>query len=245
VPERMKRLQDPALRAALLSEQPTAEIVARMNPFHQIVASRWDRMYVMGTPPDYEPPPEKSVASIASRSNHTPDEVAYDYLTESPDNFLFLPVSGYVTGDHEPIRDMVQDPGTILGLSDGGAHCSQIMDASLPSYMLTHWTRDRSRGPKLSVERVVQLQTSGTADFFGFHDRGRLAVGRRADVNVIDYDNLRLPSPEIAYDLPAGGRRLIQKVDGYTATIVAGQPVFEHGNATGAMPGKLVRSNRK
>jgi N-acyl-D-aspartate/D-glutamate deacylase len=244
VPERMKRLQDPALRAALLSEQPTAEIVARMNPFHQIVTTRWDRMYVMGTPPDYEPPPEKSVANIAARSNHTPDEVAFDYLTESADNFLFLPVTGYVHGDLGAVRDMLTDSATILGLSDGGAHCGQIMDASVPTYMLTHWTRDRSRGPKLPLERVVQMQTNGTASFFGFHDRGRLAPGLRADVNVIDYDGLRLHAPEIVHDLPAGGRRLVQRVDGYTATLVAGTPVFEHGQSTGAMPGKLVRSKR-
>ncbi len=244
VPERMKRLQDPALRAALLSEAPTPEIVARMNPFHQAVTTRWDRMYTMGNPPDYEPPPERSVAAIAARGNRTPDEVAYDYLTDSADNFLFFPVTGYVHGDHADVHAMLTDPATILGLSDGGAHCGQIMDAGVPSYMLTHWGRDRTRGPKLPVETIVQMQTSGTASFFGFHDRGRLAPGLRADVNVIDFDGLTLHPPEIVHDLPAGGRRLVQRVDGYAATLVAGTPVFEHGQATGAMPGKLVRSGR-
>src|SRR5207237_313795 len=142
-------------------------------------------------------------------------------------------------------RHMLTDSATILGLSDGGAHCGQIMDASVPTYMLTHWGRDRTRGPKIPLEQIVQWQTSGTANFFGFHDRGRLAPGLRADVNVIDFDRLKLHAPEIAHDLPAGGRRLIQRVDGYTATVVAGAPVFEHGQATGAMPGKLVRSNRQ
>ena len=244
VPERMKRLQDPALRAALLSEAPTPEIVARMNPFHQAVTTRWDRMYVMGNPPDYEPPPERSVASIAARGNRTPDEVAFDYLSDSADNFLFFPVTGYVHGDHADVHAMLVDPATILGLSDGGAHCGQIMDAGVPSYMLTHWGRDRTRGPRLPVEKIVQMQTSGTAGFFGFHDRGRLAPGLRADVNVIDFDGLKLYPPEIVHDLPAGGRRLVQRVDGYAATLVAGTPVFEHGQATGAMPGRLVRSGR-
>jgi N-acyl-D-aspartate/D-glutamate deacylase len=244
VPERMKRLQDPALREALLRETPTQEIVSRMNVFHQTITTRWDRMYVMGNPPDYEPPPEQSVAAIAQRGNRTPDEVAFDYLTESSDNFLFFPVTGYVHGDHGPVREMLNDPATILGLSDGGAHCGQIMDASVPTYMLTHWGRDRTRGPGFPVEQLVKWQTNDTASFFGFHDRGRLAPGLRADVNVIDFDGLRLHAPEIVHDLPAGGRRLIQHVDGYEATLVAGTPVFERGTHTGAMPGKLVRSKR-
>ncbi len=244
VPERMQRLQDPALRAALLSEAPTQEIVQRMNPFHQAVTTRWDRMYVMGNPPDYEPPPEQSVAAIASRGNRTPDEVAFDYLSDSADNFLFFPVTGYVHGDHEAVREMIDDSATILGLSDGGAHCGQIMDASVPTYMLTHWGRDRSRGPRLPLERLVKMQTSETAGFFGFHDRGRLAPGLRADVNVIDHAGLKLHAPEIIHDLPAGGRRLVQRVDGYAATLVAGTPIFEHGQSTGAKPGKLVRSGR-
>jgi N-acyl-D-amino-acid deacylase len=244
VPERMKRLQDPALRDALLNEKPTPEIVARMNVFHQSVTTRWDRMYVMGNPPDYEPPPERSVASIAARGNRTPDEVALDYLTESAENFLFFPVTGYVHGDLSAVREMLVDPATILGLGDGGAHCASIIDASVPSFMLSYWGRDRKRGPGLPVEQLVKWQTSETADFFGFHDRGRLAPGMRADVNLIDFDGLRLHAPEIVHDLPAGGRRLVQHVDGYEATLVAGTPVFERGQHTGAMPGKLVRAGR-
>ncbi len=235
VPERMKRLQDPALREALLRETPTQEIVSRMNIFHQTVTTRWDRMYVMGNPPDYEPPPEQSVAAIAERGNRSP---------ESADNFLVFPVTGYVTGDLAPVREMLADSATILGLSDGGAHCGQIMDASVPTYMLTHWGRDRTRGPGFPVEQLVKWQTSDTAGFFGFNDRGRLAPGLRADVNLIDFDGLRLHAPEIVHDLPAGGRRLVQHVDGYEATLVAGTPVFERGTHTGATPGKLVRSKR-
>ena len=137
---------------------------------------------------------------------------------------------------------MLTDDATVLGLGDGGAHCSSIIDAGIPSYMLTHWARDRSRGERLPLELVVKRQTSETAQFFGFHDRGVLAPGMKADVNVIDHANMRLHKPEVRYDLPAGGRRLVQRVDGYRATFVSGVPVFEEGRFTGALPGKLVRA---
>ena len=160
----------------------------------------------MGTPPDYEPPPESSIAAIAARGNSSPQEVAYDYLTEGLDRFLFFPIVNYVDGDHAPIREMLTDPATLLGLSDGGAHCGAIVDASVPTFMLTHWGRDRTRGPRLPLEQLVKMQTSETADFFGFHDRGRLAPGLRADVNLIDFDRLRLHQPESSTICrPAGG----------------------------------------
>jgi N-acyl-D-aspartate/D-glutamate deacylase len=139
---------------------------------------------------------------------------------------------------------MLTDPATILGLGDGGAHCASIIDASVPSFMLSYWGRDRKRGPGLPVEQLVKWQTSETADFFGFRDRGRLAPGLRADVNLIDFDALSLHAPEVIADLPAGGRRLVQRVDGYRMTICAGVPVFENGTHTGALPGKLVRAGR-
>ena len=137
---------------------------------------------------------------------------------------------------------MITDPNTVLGLSDGGAHCGVICDASLNTFMITHWVRDRSRGERLPLEFVIKRQTSETADFFGFSDRGRLAVGKKADINVIDYEGLRMHHPEMIYDLPAGGRRLVQRVEGYDMTMVSGVPVFEHGVETGARPGKLVRA---
>ncbi len=190
------------------------------------------------------PAPEKSVAAIAARSSRTPDEVAYDYLTEAEGQYLFFPVVNYAIGDHEPIREMLNDPASLLGLSDGGAHCASIVDAGVPSYMLMHWGRDRSRGPRLPLELLVKRQTSETADFFGLSDRGRLAPGLRADVNLIDFAGLRLHQPELVHDMPAGGRRLVQRVDGYEATLVAGTPIFEHGEHTGALPGRLVRAGR-
>ena len=137
---------------------------------------------------------------------------------------------------------MITHPGTVLGLSDGGAHCGLICDASMPTYLLTHWARDRSRGERLSLEQVVHLQTGRTAGVYGLHDRGTLAVGKRADVNLVDLDALRLHPPEMVFDLPADGRRLVQRVDGYVATVVSGQLTFENGVPTGARPGRLVRA---
>ncbi len=243
--ERLLRLRDPATRQAILSEPPSEARLAVLPPLQRPLATRWDRMYVLGDEPDYEPDPSRSVASMAARTNQTPAEFCYDYLTGGDgERMLFFPVTGYVHGDLEPIREMLTDPATLLGLSDGGAHCGQICDSSLPSFMLTHWVRDRSRGPRLPLEFVVKRQTSETADFFGFHDRGRLAPGLKADVNVIEFDRLRLRHPELAHDLPAGGKRLIQRVDGYAATLVGGVSIFEHGADTGARPGRLVRAGR-
>jgi N-acyl-D-aspartate/D-glutamate deacylase len=241
--ERLRRLRDPAVRAQILQEAPAPELVHRLSQFRQQITTRWNRMYVMGDPPDYEPEDSSSIAAIAQREGRTPDEVAYDYLAGGADRFLFFPIVGYNEDNHNIIRTMLTDPDTILGLGDGGAHCSSISDASLPSWMLTHWGRDRKRGPGLPLELIVKRQTSETADFFGFHDRGRLAPGLKADINVIDFKGMRLHVPEIRYDLPAGGRRLVQRVDGYVATFVSGVPVFEHGEHTGATPGRLVRAS--
>jgi N-acyl-D-amino-acid deacylase len=239
--ERLLRLRQPEVRRAILQDGPSPALLNRLGPLIQLVATRWDRMYQMGNPPDYEPRAEASVSAIAARTNHTPDEVAYDYLVENAGNFLFFPVTGYAQDDHAPIREMLTDPATLLGLGDGGAHVAQIVDASMPSYMLTHWARDRERGPGLPLEFVVKRLTSETADFFGFSDRGRLLPGKRADLNIIDHQRLRLHPPEVVNDLPAGGKRLVQRADGYAATLVNGVPVYEAGEHTGALPGRLVR----
>ncbi len=220
------------------------DIASKLAQFRQLITTRWDKFFVMGDPPDYEPPEEMSVAAIAKREDRRPDEVAYDYLTEAENRYLFFPVVNYVNGDHAEIHAMLTNSGTLLGLSDGGAHCTSIVDAGVPTYMLAHWGRDRRRGPRLPVELLVKRQTSETADFFGLPDRGRLKPGLRADVNLIDFDGLRVYQPELVNDLPAGGRRFVQRVDGYEATLVAGTPVFEKGKHTGAMPGHLVRAGR-
>jgi N-acyl-D-aspartate/D-glutamate deacylase len=242
VAERMKRLQDPAFRQQVLNERPSPGLVNRLSQFRQQIVTRWDRMFPMGDPPNYEPEESSSIAAIAKRSNRSPDEVAYDYLAASADNFLFFPIVGYNEDNHDVIRMMLTDEGTILGLSDGGAHCSSIVDASVPSWMLIHWGRDRSRGEKLPLELLVKRQTSETAGFFGFHDRGVLKPGLKADVNVIDFQSMRLHVPEVRYDLPTGGRRLVQRVEGYRSTFVSGIETFANGEYTGATPGKLVRA---
>jgi N-acyl-D-aspartate/D-glutamate deacylase len=244
IPAQLARLRDPALRQKILAEQPSVEEVSKLAQFRQLVTTRWDKFFVMGDPPDYEPPEEMSVAAIAKREGRRPDEVAYDHLTGAENRYLFFPVVNYVNGDHAEIHAMLTDSCTLLGLSDGGAHCTSIVDAGVPTYMLAHWGRDRSRGPRLPVETLVKRQTSETAGFFGLHDRGRLEPGLRADVNLIDFDRLRLYQPELVNDLPAGGRRFVQRVDGYQATLVAGTAVFEQGKHTGAMPGHLVRAGR-
>src|ERR1700748_504544 len=241
IEEQRRRLRDPEMRRAILAERPSEAEVAKLAQFRQLVTTRFDKFFTMGNPPDYEPGPEKSVGAIAAREGRTPDEVAYDYMLEDG-QYLYFPVVNYVTGDHEPIREMLNDPACLLGLSDGGAHWTSIVDSGLPSLMLAHWGRDRQRGPKLPLEMLVKRQTSETADFFGLNDRGQLAPGLRADVNLIDFDALRLHKPELVHDMPANGRRFVQKVEGYKATICAGTPIFEEGEHTGALPGTLVRA---
>src|ERR1700716_2460258 len=155
IAEQRRRLRDPQMRAKILADTPSEAEIAKLAQFRQIVAKRFDKFFVMGDPPDYEPAPEKSVAAIAQQEGRTPEEVAYDYMLEDG-QYLYFPVVNYVTGDHEPILQMLNDPACLLGLSDGGAHCTSIVDSGLPSYMLAHWGRDRHRGPLLPLEHLVQ-----------------------------------------------------------------------------------------
>ena len=241
--EQLAELRKPEVREAILREEASPRLMDVLPPLSRQIATRWDRMYILGDTPDYEPPPERSIEAMAARTNKTPAEFCYDYFTGGDGGrMLYFPVTNYVHGDLEVVREMITDPHTVLGLSDGGAHCGVICDSSLPSFMLTHWARDRVRGDKLPLEFLVKRSTSETADFFGMPDRGRLAVGKKADVNVIDFNHLRLHHPEMIYDLPAGGRRLVQHVDGYDMTLCSGVPIFERGVETGARPGKLIRA---
>jgi N-acyl-D-aspartate/D-glutamate deacylase len=204
--------------------------------------SNWQFIFPLGDPPDYEPAPETSVAAVAAREGRRPEEVVYDWLLERDGRqLLFAPLANYVDGNFDALREMMLHPRTVLGLSDGGAHCGLICDASMPTFLLTHWVRDRKRGERIALEEAVRLQTGNTAAVYGLTDRGTLEVGKKADVNVIDLDALRLQAPEMVFDLPAGGRRLVQRVDGYRTTVVSGQVTFENGEATGARPGGLVR----
>jgi len=202
-------------------------------------------MYLLGNPPDYEQPPENTLGARARREGKRPEELAYEaMLTEKGRGMLYVPFLNYSEGNLDSTREMLMDPRSVPGLSDGGAHCGIICDASFPTYLLTHWTRDRTRGEKLSIPFVVAAQSRKTAVSVGLYDRGLLAPGYKADVNVIDYDKLHLHPPKVHYDLPVGGRRLLQQVDGYDATIVAGLVTQREGRATGARPGRLVRGSQ-
>ena len=235
--ERVAKLSRPEVRAALLADAP-----ATNNPIALGLMQRWEQMFPLGDPPDYEPPRSASIAAAAEREGRTPQEIALDWLLERDGTaFLFAPLASYVDHDHEALREMMIDPNTVLGLSDGGAHCGLICDVSMPTYLLTHWVNGRSRGPRLGLEQAISLQTSRTAASYGFTDRGIVAAGKRADLNLIDLDSMHLQVPEMVFDLPAGGRRLVQRADGYVATLVAGEVTVEHGEPTGARPGKLVR----
>ena len=235
--ERVRQLRDPALRAKLLAEGP-----ATHDPIARALMSNWSRIFPLGDPPDYEPPAEKSVAATAAREGRRPEEVVLDWLlAREGKELLFAPLANYIDCDFEAIREMILHPRTVLGLSDGGAHCGLICDASMPTYLLTHWVQGRKRGARIPLETAVRLQTKNTADVWGFHDRGTLEPGKKGDLNVIDLDALALEAPRMVNDLPAGGRRLVQGVRGYRATVCAGQVTFEDGEPTGALPGVLVR----
>jgi N-acyl-D-aspartate/D-glutamate deacylase len=233
--ERVARLRDPEVRARLLSEEP-ADTAWRRR------LSAWDRYVPVAASPNYEPSPGDSIAAEAQRRGIPVEEAALDHmLSNEGRGMLYLPFLNYTDGSLAPAHAMLLHKDCISGLSDGGAHVGMICDGSFPTSMLTHWTRDRTRGPKLSIEHVVKMQARDTAAALGLCDRGRIEVGFRADLNVIDYDKLFLHAPEVAYDLPAGGRRLMQRADGYVATIVAGEITYRNGTPTGALPGRLVR----
>ncbi|WP_199256079.1 N-acyl-D-amino-acid deacylase family protein [Mycolicibacterium mengxianglii] len=240
------RLADPAVREAILAETDLpAQPVPLFDGLFALIQHSTDKIFAIGDPPDYEPTPEQTVAAIARRRGQDPLAVMYDLMLEADGTaLLMLPFFNYAAGNHDAIYDMMSHPAAVSGLSDGGAHCGLICDASYPTFMLTHWARDRDRGPRFSLEYVVRKQTLDTATLFGLSDRGVIATGKKADLNVIDLDALTLHAPRMVYDLPAGGRRLIQGASGYDATVVSGVVTRRHGSDTGARPGRLVRGVR-
>ncbi len=201
--------------------------------------------FALGSPPEYEPGPERSLAGIAAATGRTPLAVAYDAMLENDgQGLLYVPILNYSDGDLDPAREMLLHPRAAAGLADGGAHCGVICDAGQPTFMLTHWTRDRQRGERLPLEWVVKKQTHDTARLYGLTDRGTIEVGAMADINLIDYDNLQLGDPTVVDDLPADGRRIVQDATGYVETIKSGVTTFADGKETGARPGTLLRGSR-
>jgi N-acyl-D-aspartate/D-glutamate deacylase len=238
--ERVAKMRDPKVRAQILNDQPAVREEQTLA-----MVSQFEHHFPLGDPPDYEPTREMSILERAKRAGKTPEEFAYDTLLERDGRgIIYMPLA-FKDYSFDTLRPLLTDPATILSLSDGGAHCGVICDAGMPTYLLTHWVRDRRRGPRIPLEVAVKRQTKDTVELYGMRDRGVLAVGMKADLNLIDFDNLRLHPPEMVFDLPADGRRFVQRVDGYAYTIVSGEVTYEGGQPTGAMPGKIVRRSAR
>jgi len=234
--EKLRIMRDPDFRARILAETDTRQ----NHPLARRVMA-FDRVFPLGNPPNYEPPRETALAQRAARENRDPAELAYDLLLENEGkNFLFMPFANYAHFNLDACGEMIAHPDCIMGLGDGGAHVGIISDASYATYLLTHWGRDRANG-KFDIGWLIKRQTHDTARAVGLNDRGVIAPGMKADINVINFDSLKVDAPAMAFDLPAGGKRLLQGAQGYDATIVSGEITYRDGRPTGALPGKLVR----
>jgi N-acyl-D-aspartate/D-glutamate deacylase len=241
--ERMRRLADPATKATILAE-PVDELPGPMV-MSRYIEHIFKRLYPLGAELDYEPTREASVAAIAEREGRDGFDVLYDLmLADGGRAFLMHPIQNYGRTSYDGLHAMMSDPLTVQGLGDGGAHCGIVCDASMTTYMLTHWVRDRTRGERLPLELAVHRLTADPARLYGLGDRGVVAPGMRADLNVVDLERLRLLPPEQVADLPAGATRLVQRSEGYVETIVAGETVVAGGELTDARPGALVRGAR-
>ena len=237
--EKVATMRDPKFKKKVLSEQP----VSIGNPLVEEITQSFNKMFRLGDPANYEPDPDSSFEAIAKKQNISPQEVAYDCLLEKEGKALiYHPLFNYLPGNLDFVEKMLNHPYSISGLGDAGAHCGAISDASFPTTLIQHWGRDRTRGKKIPLEKLISMQTLETSRLLGISDRGVLKEGYKADINVIDFDNLTLHEPEVLHDLPAGGRRLVQKASGYEYTIVSGQIAFENGEATGALNGRLIRN---
>ena len=237
--EKVATMRDPKFKKKLLSEQP----VSIGNPLVEEITQSFNKMFRLGDPANYEPDPDSSFKAIAKKQNISPQEVAYDCLLEKKGKALiYHPLFNYLPGNLDFVEKMLNHPYSISGLGDAGAHCGAISDASFPTTLIQHWGRDRTRGKKIPLEKLISMQTLETSRLLGISDRGVLKEGYKADINVIDFDNLTLHEPEVLHDLPAGGRRLVQKASGYEYTIVSGQIAFKNGEATGALNGRLIRN---
>jgi N-acyl-D-aspartate/D-glutamate deacylase len=240
--EKVAFVRNPENRARLIEEHASQE----RTGFHKIVHGGYSRMYPLTDPPNYEPTPRDSVAGLAAAAGRDPRELLFDLLIEDEGRRLFyIPLMNYAAGNLDAVRDMLVSPNAILGLSDAGAHCNSISDGTFPTTALTHWTRDRTRGETLPLEMMVHHQTQRTAAHVGWLDRGVIAPGYLADLNVIDMNRLALRPPHIAADLPAGGTRLLQHAVGYVATIKRGEVTVTEGSPTDERPGRLIRGTTR
>jgi len=240
VEQRRAELRRPELRARLVSEAPEPSGFPG-----EALLRHFAGMYPLGEHPCYEPDAAGSVAALAAQRGVRPEEMAYDLMMQQDgQGVLMVPTVNFAHGSLDDAREMLRHPHAVYGLGDGGAHLGFLCDASLPTYMLQYWVRDRTRGERLPLAEVVHGLTARCARAVGLGDRGVLAPGYRADLNVIDIERLSLEPPRVRYDLPAGGRRMVQGARGYVATFVGGQAVQRDGVATGALPGRLVRGER-
>jgi N-acyl-D-aspartate/D-glutamate deacylase len=235
--ERVARLRDPQLRARLIAEMPE-----RPGNQFDVPTDGYAGLFVLGDPPNYEPTAEMSLEAIARREGKSPHEVYYDALLQRGGReLIYMPFNYIRSYSLDPLLDLLAHPVNVISLADGGAHCAQICDAGTPTFLISHWVRDRGRNGRLPLELAVRRQSRETAELYGLKDRGALLPGLKADINLVDFENLNSRAPEIVYDFPAGAKRFVQRAEGYKYTIVSGEVTFMDGEPTGAMPGKVVR----
>ena len=239
--ERVARLRDPEMKRRILADP----IEPYDHPLSAMVHQGYANLLPLGEEFDMEPAAEDTIEQRAAREGRDPEELVYDLLLEADGRaFLLFPFTNYFRFSLDDVHEMLTDSSSVWGLGDGGAHCGVACDAGGPTLMLTHWVRDRKRGPKIALEEAVRMMTSDPANLYGLGDRGRLEAGLRADVNVIDHEQLKIELPEMIFDLPAGGRRIMQKARGYHRVLVAGEVTIRDDEATGARPGRLIRGSR-
>ena len=242
--ERLARLRDPEVRSRILAE-PNGDW---KNDLVKYLYEGFENMLPVGEPFEWEPTQADTMAGIAAREGRPAQEVAYDFLVRGDGrNLVLFPFTNYFHFSLDDVHDMLTDPTSVWGLGDGGAHCGIAVDAGGPTLMLTHWVRDRTRGPRIDLPTAVRWMTSDTADLYGLHDRGRIAPGYRADLNVIDHERLQMGQPEMVFDLPAGGRRLMQRARGLRGDDRGGRADDPRRRAHGsiARPARARRAARR
>jgi len=240
--ERIERLREPELRARILAEEVQSPL---LKNGHMIVMQSLGATFVSDGDPAFEPDPSESLLCRVERSGDPAEQVLYDAMCEANGGFLHVYMGNYAEGHLGAVETMMRHPNTFVGGADGGAHVTVLCDAGYPTFMLQHWVRDRTRGDRFGIEEAVQMLTQVPAELYEFHDRGVLAPGRRADVNVIDLEAMRLHEPRVVNDLPTGAPRLLQSADGYRVTMLAGEVTSRDGKDTGARPGGLIRGGGK